>query len=42
MSFIKLLRPGQRLDTEALQVAVQGLIYQVLEGCDREMNLPLG
>jgi hypothetical protein len=28
----KLLRPGQRRDTEALQVAVQGLIYQVLEG----------
>ena len=28
----KLLRPGQRQDTEALQVAVQGLIYQVLDG----------
>ena len=28
----KLLRPGQRRDTEALQVAVRGLIYQVLEG----------
>ena len=28
----KLLRPAQRQDTEALQVAVQGLIYQVLEG----------
>ena len=28
----KLLRPGQRRDTEALQVAVQGLIYQVSEG----------
>jgi hypothetical protein len=28
----KLLRPGQRQDTEALQVAVQGLVYQVLEG----------
>jgi hypothetical protein len=28
----KLLRPGQRQDTEALQVAVRGLIYQVLEG----------
>ena len=23
---------GQRQDTEALQVAVQGIIYQVLEG----------
>jgi hypothetical protein len=29
---LKLLRPGQRQDTEALQVAVRGLIYQVLEG----------
>ena len=29
---LKLLRPGQRRDTEALQVAVRGLIYQVLEG----------
>ena len=28
----KLLRPGQRQDPEALQVAVQGLVYQVLEG----------
>ena len=28
----KLLRPGQRRDTEALQVAVQGLVYQVLDG----------
>ena len=28
----KFLRPGQRQDTEALQVAVQGLVYQVLEG----------
>ena len=28
----KLLRPGQRRDTEALQVAVQGLVYQVSEG----------
>ena len=28
----KLLRPAQRQDTEALQVAVQGLIYQVLDG----------
>ena len=28
----KLVRPGQRQDTEALQVAVQGLIYQVLDG----------
>ena len=29
---LKLLRPGQRQDPEALQVAVQGLVYQVLEG----------
>ena len=29
---LKLLRPGQRQDTEALQVAVRGLIYDVLEG----------
>ena len=29
---LKLLRPGQRQDAEALQVAVQGLIYQVLDG----------
>jgi len=28
----KLLRPAQRQDTEALQVAVRGLIYQVLDG----------
>ena len=28
----KLLRPGQRQDPEALQVAVQGLVYQVLQG----------
>ena len=28
----KLLRPGQRQDPEALQVAVQGLVYQLLEG----------
>ena len=28
----KLLRSGQRQDPEALQVAVQGLVYQVLEG----------
>ena len=28
----KLLRPGQRQDPEALQVAVQGLIYQVSDG----------
>ena len=28
----KFQRPAQRQDTEALQVAVQGLIYQVLEG----------
>ena len=27
----KLLRPAQRQDTEALQVAVQGLVYQVLD-----------
>jgi hypothetical protein len=27
-----LLRPGQRNDAEALQVAVQGLVYQVLDG----------
>jgi hypothetical protein len=28
----KLLRPGQRRDIEALQVAVQGIVYQVLDG----------
>ena len=28
----KLLRPGHRQDTEALQVAVRGLIYHVLDG----------
>ena len=28
----KLLRPGQRQDPEALQVAVQGLVYQVSDG----------
>ena len=28
----KLLRPGERQDPEALQVAVQGLVYQVVEG----------
>ena len=28
----QLLRPGQRQDPEALQVAVQGLVYQVVEG----------
>jgi hypothetical protein len=39
---VRHLRPGQRQDTEALQVAVRGLIYEVLEGCDRDMNLPLG
>jgi hypothetical protein len=27
-----LLRPGQRKDAEALQVAVQGLVYQVSDG----------
>jgi hypothetical protein len=32
VNFIKLLRPEQHQDTEALQVAVQGLIYQVLDG----------
>ena len=37
---VRHLRPGQRQDTEALQVAVRGLIYEVLEGCDR--GLPLG
>ena len=29
---LKLLRPGQRQDTEALQVAVRALIYQVFDG----------
>jgi hypothetical protein len=29
---LKLLRPGERQDTEALQVAVRGLIYQVVDG----------
>jgi hypothetical protein len=29
---LKLLRPGECQDPEALQVAVRGLIYQVLEG----------
>ena len=33
---LKLLRPGQRQDTEALQVAVRGLIYHMLDG------MPLG
>jgi hypothetical protein len=28
----KLLRPGQRQDPEALQVAVQGLVYQLSDG----------
>ena len=28
----KLLRPWQRQDPDALQVAVQGLIYQMLDG----------
>ena len=28
----KLLRPAQRQDTEALQVAVQGLVYHLLDG----------
>ena len=29
---LKLLRTGQRQDTEALQVAVRALIYQVFDG----------
>ena len=33
---LKLLRPGERQDTEALQVAVRGLIYHMLDG------MPLG